>query len=178
MKDKVEEIVKRELGNNFKVSRIVDIKNFLFVFYEVSDFSNPYNDERLSIASGAGPLRINKETLDYEITSLIEFLFEYGDNKLFFPKKSNVTFKKSIENILKRGRMNWEDFYLILGHFGLDFNEYDIYSINSIDNVYIKVRSDYAFNILIDFLKKLNADYEIDSNEKNKLFVSLVLPSS
>jgi hypothetical protein len=175
MDKKIDKIVNEVLGADFKLSRIVEFEDYLYVFYEHIDHDNPYNDERFGIMSGAGPLKINKITLEHEITSLVEFYFEHGDNELFFPKKEKITFESSIKNILMRGRINWEDFYIVLENFNLESDEYDIWSVNSTDDVYIKVKSEKAYNILIEFLEKLKANYVIDLSEKNKLFVNLNL---
>lgn len=175
MDKKIIKIINETLGTDFKFFRIVEFEDYLYVFYEHINHDNPYNDERLGIVSGAGPLKINKITLDYEVTSLVEFYFEHGDNELLFPEKEKITFEESMQNILMRGRINWEDFYIILENFNLGSDEYDVYSINSIDDVYVNTKSEKAYNILIEFLERLKANYTIDSSEKNKLFVNLIL---
>ena len=176
MEKKINKIIQEVLGNDFKASKIVDFEGFLYVFYDNINYSNPYNDERLNVVSGAGPLKINKKTFDYEITSLVEFYFEHGDNDFFFPKKEKISFEDSMENILMRGRINWEDFYLVLENFNLESDEYDLYSLNSMDDLYIKVKSEESYKLLINFLEKLNAKYTIDTSEKNKFFIHLNLP--
>lgn len=177
MEDEINRLIKKVFGSSFEVTKAVDFQDYLYVFSQDSNCNNPYNDERLQIIGGYGPLKINKKTFDYEITDLIDFYFEHGDNELFFPNEEEeiINFEKVKEDILMRKRINWDDFVEVFKNSNLDLNELDLHSIGSIDEVYIQVKTELAYNVLIDFLKELKAKYSIDTSEKYKLFINLNL---
>jgi hypothetical protein len=173
----MENYIKSILGENFEIIKIIDYKEDVFIFFEEKSFSNPYNDERKRVISNLGPLKINKSSKKYSYTNIVEFIEEYGNNEIFFPKENNiiVDWYKVVNDIKLRKYVNWEDFDLLLEYENLQLNSFDIYSINKRDFVEIEVKGVEANKCLISFLNTINANYIEKSH--HHYIVNLILPS-
>lgn len=171
----MEDLIDKILGDDFEILRRVDFNDLIFIFFQEKGYSNPYNDERLNLISGQGPLKINKKTKEYEFTNVYDFYSEYGDNKLIFPNEKDTVldWDEVICNLKMRKYFNWEDFDLLLKHNGLPLESFDIYSLNSRHTVEIEIKSDDAINYLIQFLDEVKANYIKKS--KNHFLIDLNL---
>ncbi|MEA9414467.1 MULTISPECIES: hypothetical protein [unclassified Flavobacterium] len=162
----MDDLIEKILGEDFEILRRVDFNDLIFIFFQERGYSNPYNDERLNLISGRGPLKINKKTKEYEFTNVYEFYSEYGDNELICPKenKTVVDWDKVLSNIKNRKHINVDDFILLLEHNNLSIDTFDIYSKKPPEIYDIEVKSDDDASFLVEFLKLVNANYLKKSN--------------
>nr|WP_199001004.1 hypothetical protein [Flavobacterium sp. ASV13] len=171
----MEDFINEILGDDTEIFRTVDFDDFTFVFYRPKGYSNPYKDEKLNLVSSYGPLKINKKTNEHEFTNIVEFFLEYGDNKVIFPnqEKSAPDWNEVIYNIKMRNNFNWEDFQLLLEHYNLPLDSFDMYSINSRDTVEIEIKHEEVIHYLEQFLNELEAIYIKKSH--NHFLINLYL---
>lgn len=171
----MEDLIKTILGDTFEIAKRIDLDDSIFIFFREKGYNNPFNDERLNLISGQGPLKINKKTEEYEFTSAYDFYSKYGDNELFFPKenKISVEWDKVLSNIKNRKYINVDDFILLLEHCNLPIDSFDIYSKLPPKIYDIEVKNDDAIAYLIDFLKNVKANYQEKSS--NHFVINLEL---
>lgn len=162
----MEDLINRILGDTFEIIRRIELNDSIFIFFHEKAYNNPFNDERLNLISGQGPLKINKKTKEYEFTNVYDFYSEYGDNELFFPKQNKISddWDKVLLNIKNRKHINVEDFMLLLEHNNLPVDTFDIYSKIPPKIYDIEVKSDNAIKCLVEFLINVKANYEKKSS--------------